>query len=452
MEKNKIEKAFSIFNGGEGLDHWSYSSTSTPFAKNIISYSFPQEVRRKFPFRYKANFGNLVNNVVQRLLADVIYKTKTIKETEWERDIKVCFDNELKIINENPPVDEKDKYGREAMIRFAMDCIPITKQVVKEIVRKEKLVCERYVELKEFDMIKHILGRIDYETKTKFIELKTKPPNLKKIKGKEEWNMVTQELPTEPTIENLTQTSFYYMATKKKPYLVYVNDKEYVIFDQSHELMKDDHLKHLYYKMIDKILLWEKMIMFCNGNIEELAAMIEPPDMNHFFYYQVEYKYLDKLVFAEVSIQYFLDNKWYAFGPVSSVQSLAKKNGGLDDEAPKKAMTDAMTKAFSHLGMSADVFLGMFENNKYVEDLKKEFSQKQNSVVQTTEPAYMDDTVDVDEIKNEISAAKTEKQFYAVKNKLRLKVNYLKNNNFKAYEQIREHTREHEDTLTNNQQ
>lgn len=168
--------------------------------------------------------------------------------------------------------------------------------------------------------------------------------------------------------------------------------------------------------------------------------------------YQVEYKYLDKLVFAEVSIQYFLDNKWYAFGPVSSVQSLAKKNGGLDDEAPKKAMTDAMTKAFSHLGMSADVFLGMFENNKYVEDLKKEFSQKQNSVVQTTEPAYMDDTVDVDEIKNEISAAKTEKQFYAVKNKLRLKVNYLKNNNFKAYEQIRDYTCKHEATLTNNQQ
>ena len=58
--------------------------------------------------------------------------------------------------------------------------------------------------------------------------------------------------------------------------------------------------------------------------------------------------------------------------------------------------------------------------------------------MQTTEPAYMDDTVDVDEINNEISAAKTEKQFYAVKNKVRLKVNYLKNNNFKAYEQIRD--------------
>ncbi len=62
--------------------------------------------------------------------------------------------------------------------------------------------------------------------------------------------------------------------------------------------------------------------------------------------------------------------------PVCSVQNLSKKNGSLDDEAPKKAMTDAMTKAFSHLGMSADVFLGMFDDSKYVESLKKEFAQK----------------------------------------------------------------------------
>jgi len=150
----------------------------------------------------------------------------------------------------------------------------------QEIIGKDKLVCERYVELKEFDMIKPVIGRIDYETKTKFIELKTKPPNLRKVKGKEEWNMI------EPTLENLTQTSFYYMATKKIPYLVYVNDKDYVIFDQSHELMKADHLQHLYNIMIDKILTWEKMIMFAEGNINRLANMMEPPDLNHFFYYK----------------------------------------------------------------------------------------------------------------------------------------------------------------------
>jgi len=287
--EDKIKKAFSIYNGGKGLDHWSYSSTSTPFAKNLIGYSFPQEIRRKFPFRYKANFGNLVNNVVQRMIADVIYKSKTIKQddfTEEDRSYQNCFKKELEIINEKEPVDAKDKFGREAMLKFAEDCIPITKKVVQDIIGKEKLVCERYVELKEFDMIKPVIGRIDYESKTKFIELKTKPPNLRKVKGKEEWNMITQDLPTEPTLENLTQTSFYYMATKKIPYLVYVNDKDYIIFDQSHELMKADHLQHLYNKMIDKILLWEKMIMFCEGNIEKLALMCEPPDLNHFFYYK----------------------------------------------------------------------------------------------------------------------------------------------------------------------
>lgn len=286
MENKKIEKAFSIFNGGEGLDHWSYSSTSTPFAKNIIGYSFPQKIRRSWKVRYKANFGNLVNNVVQRNIADVIYTTKTTKETEWDKDLKTNFNKEKEIINSKEPVDAKDKFGREAMIKFAEDCIPITKKIVQQIIEKEKLVCERYVELKEFNMIKPILGRIDYETKTKFIELKTKPPNLRKVKGKEEWNMITQELPAEPTIENLTQTSFYYMATKKIPYLVYVNDKDYVIFDKSHELMKADHLQHLYNIMIDKILLWEKMIIFCEGNIERLANMMEPPDVNHFFYYK----------------------------------------------------------------------------------------------------------------------------------------------------------------------
>ena len=51
-----------------------------------------------------------------------------------------------------------------------------------------------------------------------------------------------------------------------------------------------------------------------------------------------------------------------------------KANSKLDDEAPKKALTDAMTKAFSHLGVSADVFLGMFDNSKYVAAMKEKFN------------------------------------------------------------------------------
>jgi hypothetical protein len=285
-EEQKIEQAFAFYNGGKGLDHWSYSSTSSPFSKNIINYSFPQEVRRNFLFRYKPSFGNLVNNTVQRLIGDVIWTSEKTKEKKWDRDYQLNFDNELKQIKDKPPVDAKDEFAREEMQQYAHDCIGVTKKVVQDIIGKEKLVCERYVEHKEMTMIKPIIGRIDYESKTKFIELKTKPPNIRKVKNKEEWNMSSQPIPTEPTFDNLTQTSFYYMCTKKIPFLVYVNDKEHIVFDQSHELMKKDHLEHLYFKMCEKILFWEKMIMFCKGNIQELAMMCEPPDLNHPFYYK----------------------------------------------------------------------------------------------------------------------------------------------------------------------
>ena len=285
-QEELIQEAFAFYNGGEGLKHWSYSSTSSPFSKNIINYSFSQKIRRDFVFRYKPSFGNLVNNVVQRLIGDVIWTSEETKEEKWDRDYQLNFDNELKQIKDKPPVDAKDKFAREEMLDYAHNCIGVTKKVVQDIIGDEKLVCERAVRHKEMTMIKPILGRIDYETKTKFIELKTKPPNIRKVKNKEEWKMSSQPIPTEPTFDNLTQTSFYYMCTKKIPFLVYVNDKEHIVFDQSHELMKKDHLEHLYFKMCEKILFWEKMIMFCKGSIQELAMMCEPPDLNHPFYYK----------------------------------------------------------------------------------------------------------------------------------------------------------------------
>ena len=266
MKQTEEQKAFSIYNGGKGLDHWSYSSTSSPMAKNLINYSFPQEVRRTFPFRHAAQFGNLVNNTVQRLIADVIYESKTIKKTEFtkeDRDYNTAYQTELKLLDEKKPVDKKDEFARKEMLNYVHDAISETKKVVQEIMGKEKMVCERFVEQKEMTMIKPIIGRIDYENKNKFIELKTKPPRVYKTKGKEEWTMRSQDLPKEPLLTNVTQTSFYYMATKKIPYLVYVNDKGSKVFDSSHELLKPDHLEYLYFKMVEKILLWEKMIMFC---------------------------------------------------------------------------------------------------------------------------------------------------------------------------------------------
>src|SRR5690606_33640239 len=53
------------------------------------------------------------------------------------------------------------------------------------------------------------------------------------------------------------------------------------------------------------------------------------------------------------------------------------KNGFFtDEEAPKKSLTDAMSKCLSLLGFSADIHLGRFDDNKYVNDLRQEFAEK----------------------------------------------------------------------------
>ena len=47
-----------------------------------------------------------------------------------------------------------------------------------------------------------------------------------------------------------------------------------------------------------------------------------------------------------------------------------------DEDALKKAGTDALTKCLSYLGFNADVFLGKFDDSKYVEELRKDETAK----------------------------------------------------------------------------
>ncbi|MCJ2090369.1 hypothetical protein MKK88_30945 [Methylobacterium sp. E-005] len=48
----------------------------------------------------------------------------------------------------------------------------------------------------------------------------------------------------------------------------------------------------------------------------------------------------------------------------------------VDDEGFKKAFTDALGNAMKHLGMSADVHMGRFDDSKYVAELKREFAEQ----------------------------------------------------------------------------
>ena len=46
-----------------------------------------------------------------------------------------------------------------------------------------------------------------------------------------------------------------------------------------------------------------------------------------------------------------------------------------NDDFAKKVETDTLTKALSKLGFNADIFLGKFDDTKYVEQMKQEFKE-----------------------------------------------------------------------------
>jgi hypothetical protein len=60
------------------------------------------------------------------------------------------------------------------------------------------------------------------------------------------------------------------------------------------------------------------------------------------------------------------------FGPILGCAEIGGQRP--DRDAPKKAITDAITKGLSQLGFNADVFLGLFDDNKYVAEVTAEFA------------------------------------------------------------------------------
>lgn len=64
------------------------------------------------------------------------------------------------------------------------------------------------------------------------------------------------------------------------------------------------------------------------------------------------------------------------------------KNGIFtDEEAPKKSLTDALSKALSWLGFAADIHMGLFDDNKYVNDARKRFAEAAKELPEAEPPA-----------------------------------------------------------------
>lgn len=114
------------------------------------------------------------------------------------------------------------------------------------------------------------------------------------------------------------------------------------------------------------------------------------------------------LVFCTVSA-------WYRDGenqsaPIYGVggdKVLVKRQSGViaDDEAYKKAFTDALGNAFKHIGSGADVHMGLFDDSKYVNEMRREFAEEPVSKADTMEPAVPIGTVVEDPFAPELPKA-----------------------------------------------
>ncbi len=82
----------------------------------------------------------------------------------------------------------------------------------------------------------------------------------------------------------------------------------------------------------------------------------------------------DTLIFVPVTLWH--GDRANTFGPMLGCEEWKSAKGHIDSDASKKATTDGLTKLLSQLGFNADVFLGKFDDQKYVSEVAKEFEPK----------------------------------------------------------------------------
>ena len=280
MNEQLAQAIRSQLSGGQGYDHFSPSSLNIPIQKFIISYiCSTQEMRRANKVGYKAYYGALCGNVAQRLLSKYIFKAAEKEEVKPELFDKI-FEHELAIINKNEPKDERDAQCRIDMIPSCKASIEQTLKLVKEVFGDEPLTSERYVHVTPQGLILDILGRIDFESENKFLELKSKPINFRK--NKNGMGQIIQKLPN--TIDDceetyMKQVAFYWKATGKKAYLGYVNQEEYKIFEP-----EDDRLEYYYHQLVNKAFTIQNLLEVSKGQASQMAKLVEAPDLKNFYY------------------------------------------------------------------------------------------------------------------------------------------------------------------------
>jgi hypothetical protein len=90
----------------------------------------------------------------------------------------------------------------------------------------------------------------------------------------------------------------------------------------------------------------------------------------------------EKLSIARVRVWYKWKGERGEVEHVGGTQFSGVRSSGkpfADEDAPKKSVTDALVKALSMIGFAGDIFMGRYDDSKYVNELREEARQAANS-------------------------------------------------------------------------
>ena len=281
---------FGLYN----FNHHSASQLNLPEGNWAWKYfCCTQEIRRKFKFSAKPRLGVAVGGGVALMYADIIwtYNSEKIKNT------KITFKDYLRVVDEElaiykPAFDKKEEAQHAHHKNIAHKMAYQLHKAIKSLSMRGTVESEanRYNNVgTEIDL----LGRTDLENETCVVEIKTLPPRRGKLKKDGTYGFSTQSV-KEPKIDAARQIAMYWAATGKKPFLVYVNENEYTIFDPSNsdlltETAMKDHLK--FYK--SKAKLRENLLIQADGNVNKLLSLVSP-DWEHPFYWDIGDEFVEQ--------------------------------------------------------------------------------------------------------------------------------------------------------------
>jgi len=235
-----------------------------------------QQMRRQFEIGPQAILGAAVGNAISRTWADVLWTFKSKKIINKKQTLleSACeMHDEIK----EADLDYTDKQlaAHNKYKEVANDMLVNLNKAIKSLALQGEIEAEanRYY---NFDCEIDTLGRTDLENKTCVVEIKTLPPKINPEKKDGTRSVTTQKI-NSPKLAHARQLSFYWAATKKKPFLVYVNEEQYLIFEPGNcDLLTvaamQDHLEH--YAQIARRR--EQLLRFAEGDVDVLLSLVEP--------------------------------------------------------------------------------------------------------------------------------------------------------------------------------